>query len=375
MNKFFLFLEKPFTSILDDEYCKFIIEKKFKTSILNLIYVTYYICILFIILSLILSLLFTSPYILPLGLILSISFPFFVKSLFDFVITSEIQQFDLDCSFILRELIVISQTTKSEAQAFYFLTLSSNELLSYLAKMAFIDKNISNLNSMDSIITQIEKINKSKVVTYLKSIFSNWSIKEIDINSYVNNFQKIVQIKLDEDFRDLENTTTIFNAVVGIFPILVIFLIFIGFKDVHPFLELSLLLFLGILLLIWIVDPLRINPIIDFFGSIFNVEHSNNTKLLQDFFNLVIINHNLGKSLQELAFNERKNNLLILSNDIFSMNFVNLAELNLTLISNLTKGKGSKLENLFKLIFELNKIDYNTVLAQITEFISNFRRI
>ncbi len=375
MFNFLLFLKKFFKIYYEDEYSKFIIETKLKTSINNLINITYLLTCLIFIFSIFYGISFKNFFIFTIGLILAVFFPFLVTKLFNYIITGEMQQFDLDCSFILRDLIVISQTTRSETQAYFLLTLNSNHIIRNFGQNAFIEKNLNSSATSESIISQLDKIKKSSIIIYLKNIFSNWSNNEIILPSYTTNFQKLIQAKFDEDFRELENSTTILNALIGIFPILIIFLVFLGFKNVHPFFELSLLLFISLLLLILIIDPLRIKPILDFFGSKENIENFYGSTILQEFYNLAINNHNLGKSLQQLVLTQDINNSDVNVKDLISMNFIDFTDLNKRLISILTKEKGVKLQNIFNMIFELKKIDYNSVITQLPEIIANYSSI
>lgn len=363
---------KSIENLGKNKYSKLILETKFKTSLSNIIIISNLMTITIVFLSFFLAFYLKRLEIISIGVVALVLLPPGLRKLFDFIITNEFQQFDLDCVFILRELIVISQSTKSESQAYFLLASSSNSILNSFGRNSFIEKNISSTVSVNSIIYELEQIERSRVATYLKNIFSNWMTTEIDVPTYTTNFEKLIQAKLDDDFHDLENNITIINALIGLFPILIIFLIFIGFKNVHPLLELSLLLFIGILLLIWLLDPLRIEPIIDFFGSSNVIENFDGTMMLQDFFSLLILNQNFGKSLVQLSYNQSLANKNRFEKEIYNMNFINYQDLNEKLINLITVDKGSKLRNLFNIIFELEKIDNETVLKQIPEFIANY---
>ena len=291
------------------------------------------------------------------------------------IIATEVQQFDLDCIFILRELLAIASTTKSESQAYFLLASNPNKLINRIGKKAFIEQNLNPALKIEVISTLLKKIEHSNVSDYLQTIFLNWKSNHSEIAAYTKNFQKLMQTKLDEDFHNLESKTTVLNSIIGIFPIFTVFLIFIGFKNIHPLFEILITLFFVILLLIYFIDPFRMQPILQFFGSNDQIEASNGSGMLQDFLSLLLQNQNFSKSLQNLIM-QSKNKRKGRNNDVLVfLNFTESANNNIKMITSLTKNSGSKLHNLFILINEIQKIDFNFMLEQFPDFIANYSSI
>ena len=375
MKKVSSIFTKPFISYNNNEYSKYILESKFKMSLTSVILYFYLILSAIEFFIIYVTMFFNQLPFLIFGSICVCLSPLGIQKIFDYIITNEIQQFDLDCTFILRELLVITKSTNSESQAYFLLATNTNQIIKNFGKNAFIERNIFSYSSIDAIIAQLDKFEKSKMTKYLQTVFRNWFINEINILSYSDNYQKIIHAQLDEDFHQLENNTTIINALIGLFPIFTIFLIFIGLRNIHPLLEVVLIVFIGLLLLIWILDPLRINPIREFFGSYENIENSIGLNLLQDFYSLLIINQNFTKSLQQLAIKNHIYKLEKNTEKIINLNFTDFSNINSDLIDLITIQKGSKLAGLFKLLFELQKIDFNSVLIQLPEFIANYSSI
>ena len=283
MKKLISIFIKPFISYKNNEYSKYILESKFKISLTSVILYFYLVLCFTECFIIYLTIFFNQLPILIIGSICICLSPLGVRKIFDYIIINEIQQFDLDCTFILRELLVITKSTNSESQAYFLLATNTNQIIKNFGKNAFIERNIFSYSSIDAIMAHLDKFEQSKMTKYLQYVFKNWYINEINILSYSDNYQKIIHTQLDEDFHQLENNTTIINALIGLLPIFTVFLVFIGIRNIHPLLELVLMVFIGLLLLIRILDPLRINPIREFFGSYANIENSNGLNLLQDF--------------------------------------------------------------------------------------------
>ena len=154
-----------------------------------------------------------------------------------------------------------------------------------------------------------------------------------------------------------------------------VFLVFVGFKIIHPLFEAVLLLFVGILLLIILLDTLRIIPLRDFFGTVSELSSLTGTNLLQEFSTLLTLNQNYSKSLYQLMITQIKSNENNIKSFIINLNYLDYSNINLELIELITKNGGSKIKNLFRTIHELEKIDFKQMISQLPLFIDNYSSI
>lgn len=364
-----------FTKYFANDYITFILESKFKVSLTWLINYSYILILSFTSSFIILGTFLQEAGLVVLGLGCIPLGIFVTTRIFDEVISNELQQFDLDCIFILRELLILSTTTKSESQAYFLLASNSNKLLNKIGKAAFIERNIDPMAKIDVISSHLKKLEKSAVQKFLQSIFTNWTTAYTEVKAYTRNFQKLMQTKLDEDFHNLETKATIVNAIIGVFPILTVFLVFIGFKNIHPLLEMLVAFFCVVLLLLLLLDPYHFNAIHDFFGPIKQIENFAGTTILQEFFSYLLVNQNFGKSLQEFVLKSSTIDSAQKKDFVLFLNFMNNDQNIANLIDLITRNKGSKLQFLFKLLYEVGKIDINTILLQFPDFIANYSSI
>ena len=368
-------LKKPYNKFLENEYSKFILEVKFRASLEKVLAYSYLIGLITGFASIFLGINFNNNELFYLGFLIIFFHPIMIQQFLSFFIKSEIQQFDLDCVFMLKELILITNSTKSESQAFFLLSTHPNKIIQNFGQNFFIEKNIITSSATNPILGQLDKIQNSKIVPYLKKIFEDWSLKEFNLSKYSENFQNIIQTELEEDYQDLESNITIINSILGLFPILTVFLIFIGFKLVHPLFEMVILLFFGLLLLIDILDPLRVEPLIAFLGNQVGVNDRSGTNILQEFSTLLTLNQNYGKALYQLMMIQLKQQEKKVDEFLINLNFMDYSNINKAMINIITAEQGTKLKNLFKIIYELEKIDFQQMMIQMSNFIDNYSSI
>ena len=356
-------------------YETLILEEFFKISFQNLITISYVIQFIFVVIISLVGIFFQLPYLVVAGVGISFIFPFMTKKYFDIIITKEKQQFELDFLFLFQTILAISRTLNSESYAFELLSKNSNPIIKKIGVISFIEKNTLNPVSTEAIIDVLSKLWKSTLNNYIISFFKVWAKSNENLSLYADNFQKIAMEKLENDNKSLEDNITIINGLITIFPILIIFLIFIGLKTIHPLLEITLSGLIIFTFIIKSLDPLRIKPMSQFFIFQNKNKPVQGTIILQELQHHLQIQQDFTLCLQMILSEHLSLNKNVEVNNFVQFSYFNLEEYKSTLIKLIALEFGSYLEPLLYLLDKIIEIDLEEGKNQLQYFMKEYNEM